>query len=248
MAHNLRKGKAAVRDTSITSTDETPGPSVYIPAAVHAPASVPSRSPSPALTKDDITRIVSEQLILALSTLKIGDSQTPLIHGNYDRPDQYTSTSDRNERQDTVIPLVELLVAQRTSTRNGPIRGTDAQELSDGVDPTFEAWRLQVLARFRDDPDWYNSEERKLDYMLRRTKAKNRFRVLQMGSTESFPQFRTRFLLLAHESHLRPEDYRDELWHRITPTLGLAVAALESQMVTYDQLADCLLATDTNLR
>ena len=28
----------------------------------------------------------------------------------------------------------------------------DAQELSDRVDPTFEAWGLQVLAYFRDDP------------------------------------------------------------------------------------------------
>ena len=47
---------------------------------------------------------------------------------------------------------------------------------------------------------------------------------------------------------MRPEDYRDELWHKVTPALGTAVAAVEAQMVTYDQLANCLLSTDTNIR
>ena len=95
-----------------------------------------------------------------MSTLRTGESQTPLAQGNYIR-----------QNQDTTIALIETLVSQGTHSRDGPIRGTDAQELSDGIDPTFEAWRLQVLARFRDDPSWYNSKERKLDYILRRTKG-----------------------------------------------------------------------------
>jgi hypothetical protein len=41
--------------------------------------------------------------------------------------------------------------------------------------------------------------------------ARNQFRALCMGSSEAFAQFRTRFLLLAHESHLRPKDYREKL-------------------------------------
>ena len=49
------------------------------------------------------------------------------------------------------------------------MRDTDAQEISDGQNPTFEAWRLQILARFRDDLEWYHTKERKLDYMLRHT-------------------------------------------------------------------------------
>jgi hypothetical protein len=189
-----------------------------------------------------------------------------------------------------VIDTVEPLASRDTHFRDGPIRGTEAQELSDGLDPTFDAWKRQILARFRDDPGWYDSEERKLEYMLRRTKgdaqihmlagmgdellpgtfetvqdalvslrqalvnpqalrvAQNQFRALRMGNSEAFAQFRTRFLLLAHESHLRPEDYRDELWHKITPALGTAIAAVEAQLITYDQLADCLLSTDINIR
>ena len=97
MAYNLRKGKApqTPRDPSIApteqSTDDTPGPSSQ------GPVSVPSRSPSPTLTKDDIvqlmaqqlaaaqvnlTNLVTEQVTLAMSTLRTGESQIPLIRQN----------------------------------------------------------------------------------------------------------------------------------------------------------------------
>jgi hypothetical protein len=58
--------------------------------------------------------------------------------------------------------------------------------------------------------------------------AQNQFRALCIGNSEAFAQFRTRFLLLAHESHLRPKDYRDKLWHKITPAFGTAIAAVEA--------------------
>ena len=69
-----------------------------------------------------------------------------------------------------------------------------------------------------------------------------------MGNTESFAQFRTQFLLLAQESHLRPEDYRDELWDKVTPALQTALVAIEADLITYEQLLDRLLLTDSNLR
>jgi hypothetical protein len=72
--------------------------------------------------------------------------------------------------------------------------------------------------------------------------AQNQFRALRIGNSEAFAQFRTRFLLLAHESHLRPKDYYNKLWHKITPALSTAIAAVEAQ------LANCLLSTDINIR
>jgi hypothetical protein len=77
--------------------------------------------------------------------------------------------------------------------------------------------------------------------------AQNQFRALRISNSEAFAQFRTCFLLLAHESHLRPKDYRDKLWHKITPALGTAIAAVKAQLITYDQLANCLLFTDINI-
>ena len=45
-----------------------------------------------ALTQDDVARIVAEQITLAFQALKAGDSQTPLILGDYGRTGQ---VSDR---------------------------------------------------------------------------------------------------------------------------------------------------------
>jgi hypothetical protein len=78
--------------------------------------------------------------------------------------------------------------------------------------------------------------------------AQNQFRALRISNSEAFAQFRTRFLLLAHESHLRPKDYCNKLWHKITPVLGTAIATVKAQLITYDQLANCLLSTDINIR
>jgi hypothetical protein len=69
-----------------------------------------------------------------------------------------------------------------------------------------------------------------------------------MGSSEAFAQFQTCFLLLAHKSYLRPKDYRKELWDKITPVLNTVIAVIEYQLITYNQLANCLLATDINIR
>jgi hypothetical protein len=78
--------------------------------------------------------------------------------------------------------------------------------------------------------------------------AQNQFRALRISNSEAFAQFRTRFLLLAHESYLCPEDYRDKLWHKITLALSTAIAAVKAQLITYNQLANCLLFTDINIR
>jgi hypothetical protein len=77
-----------------------------------------------------------------------------------------------------VINTVEPLASRDTHFRDGLIHGTEAQELSDGLDLTFDAWKQQILARFRDNPSWYDSEERKLEYMLRCTKGDAQIHML----------------------------------------------------------------------
>ena len=48
-------------------------------------------------------------------------------------------TPSAYKHQDTIITSIEPLATYETRSRDRPLRGTDAQELSDGVDPTFEA-------------------------------------------------------------------------------------------------------------
>ena len=63
----------------------------------------------------NLTKLVTEQVTQAMSTLRTGESQTPLAQGNYVRQDR-----------DTIISSVETLVSQGTYSRDSPIRGTDA--------------------------------------------------------------------------------------------------------------------------
>ena len=46
-----------------------------------------------------------------------------------------------------------------------------------------------MLARFRDDPGWYNSEERKLDYMLRRTWGNAQIHIIAGMKDELLPGY-----------------------------------------------------------
>ena len=55
----------------------------------------------------NLTKLVTEQVTLAMNTLRTGESQTPLAQGNYVRRDQDSS-------RDTVISLVEILTDQGT--------------------------------------------------------------------------------------------------------------------------------------
>jgi hypothetical protein len=63
---------------------------------------------------------------------------------------------------------VESIAPYNPPFQDGLIRDTETQTLDYGLDPTFDAWQTQMLARFRDDLRWYHSEQRKLEYMLSR--------------------------------------------------------------------------------
>ena len=45
----------------------------------------------------------------------------------------------------------------------------DPQPLSDGIDPTFENWRIQVRGKLRVNHDHFLSEEAKMLYVFGRT-------------------------------------------------------------------------------
>src|SRR5438045_7084490 len=45
----------------------------------------------------------------------------------------------------------------------------DPQPLSDGVDPTFESWKLQIQGKFRINANHFEDEEAKMFYLFNRT-------------------------------------------------------------------------------
>jgi hypothetical protein len=280
------KGKAPQLSNSSVESTPAQGTPIIDLGETQSPSPRPV-SPIGQMSKIDLANLIAGQIAVAFAAYERRNTQSPPERDLHEHQDIQSPLGQQSyERRDLPISSVE----RETPIRDRPIQGIDAQELSNGVDPTFEAWQHQIRARFRDDPGWYNSEGRKLDYMLRRTtgdaqthmlagiknkllpgffgtaenallaleqaltnpraaqEARNQFRALRMSRTETFAQFRTRFLLLAHESHLRPEDYREELWHKITPALTTAIIAIEAFYPTYDQLANGLLAVDANIR
>lgn len=242
-----------------------------------SPPTQTRRSETITLTREELATLISTQIAEAMATYS-------------ERASPPRSPQINNPLPSSLFPSIENNLVQEHRGPQGPMRNTEVQELTDGLDPSYDSWQLQIQSRFRDDPSWYISNARRLDYMLRRTRgyaqihmiagmkdpnspgffnssdealfslrqafvnpqalkeAKKQFRTLAMLPTEEFVQFRTRFLLLAHEAQLSIEQYRDELWEKITPTLGIAAAAIEPQMDTYDTLSDSLLSIDINLR
>jgi hypothetical protein len=93
------------------------------------------------IAQDNIAKLIAEQIAVALAAQRSGRSQTP---SNPDRHCQDSSdrrrldTADRH-RQDSVIDTVEPLASCDTHFQDGLIHSTEAQELSDGLDPTFDA-------------------------------------------------------------------------------------------------------------
>ena len=66
-----------------------------------------------AIARNDMAKLVSEQIVLALAARPTGNIQFPPEPGNY-------------KRRDTVISSVEPLATHGTRSRDGPLRGTDA--------------------------------------------------------------------------------------------------------------------------
>jgi hypothetical protein len=86
-----------------------------------------------AIAQDNMAKLIAKQIAVALTAQRSGRSQTPL------NPNRHRQDSADRRRPDSVIDTVEPLTSRDTHFRDGPIRGTEAQELSDGLDPTFDA-------------------------------------------------------------------------------------------------------------
>jgi hypothetical protein len=109
-----------------------------------------------AITQDNIAKLIAEQIAVALAAQRSRRSQTPLNPDRYrqdssdqrrqDSPDRRRLDTVNRCRPDSVIDTVKPLASCDTHFRDGLIRGTEAQELSNGLDPTFDAWKRQILA------------------------------------------------------------------------------------------------------
>ena len=78
--------------------------------------------------------------------------------------------------------------------------------------------------------------------------ARRDYRRLNMRTTETFPDFYTRFLHLAGEGRIPEEDLRPDLYDKLTLELQRAIAPTEESLPTLQELQRALRRLDQNLR
>jgi hypothetical protein len=84
---------------------------------------------------------------------------------------------------------VKSIAPHNPPFQDGLIHSTETQTLDYSLDLTFNAWQTQMLARFRDDPRWYYSEQRKLEYMLSRTSKDAQVHINTEIKNKLLPRF-----------------------------------------------------------
>ena len=211
-------------------------------------------------------------------------------------PAQYESATPPT-RSTTVLPTMEPLLDPLRFTsmaRSGvtdvayrprTYKTRDVQTLSDGLDPTYEAWTIQLEGKFL-EPQFLDCEERvRMHYvfsvtsgtaqnhlrtrMLRTVsnpfrsvnemievletafvnpnrvrEAGMEYRQLMMSSTDTFVDFKTRFLLLAEEAGIPQPSRRLDLYDKLTVELQTALVPVLSTLTTFSDL--CSRATEVD--
>jgi hypothetical protein len=166
-----------------------------------------------------------------------------------------------------------------------PYRTRDVQTLSDGIDPTYEAWSIQLDGKFL-EPQFVNCEERvrmhyvfsvtsgtaqshlqtrmlrtgsnpfrSVDEMIsvletafvnpnRVREAGIEYRQLTMSTTDTFVDFKTRFLLLAEEAEIPQSSRRLDLYDKLTVELQTSLVPVLSTLITFSDLCTRAIEVD----
>jgi hypothetical protein len=87
----------------------------------------------------------------------------------------------------------------------------DSKELSDGVDPTFESWRILVKGKLRANADHFPTEEDRMDYVFGRTTGKAQKHLLPRFDEDSPARFTTAEEMIQYLAarYINPNKVRD---------------------------------------
>jgi hypothetical protein len=170
-----------------------------------------------------------------------------------------------------------------------PFKTRDVQTLSDGTDPTYEAWSIQLEGKFL-EPQFLDCDERvrihyvfsvtsgtaqshlqtrmlrtasnpfrSVDEMIevletafvnpnRIREAGMEYRQLIMSTTDTFVDFKTRFLLLAEEAGIPQSSRRLDLYDKLTVELQTSLVPVLSTLVTFNDLSARAIEVDQERR
>ena len=69
--------------------------------------------------------------------------------------------------RDTLATIT--IIHEQSGSASYSRKRPDPPVFTDGVDPTFESWKIQVQAKLRANTDYFPTEEDKMEYVFSRT-------------------------------------------------------------------------------
>ena len=123
----------------------------------------PASQSSSSRTADTPAPDTSAAEVIAAQQAEI-DRLTALLHA---------SNAQAQPAEQTVTTLVETIVRsmERTRTSSKSLKIPDPDELDNGVEPTFESWKLQIQDKLRVHSDSFPMEKDEMAYIFNRTKG-----------------------------------------------------------------------------
>jgi hypothetical protein len=206
--------------------------------------------------------------------------------------------ADRTQSPTQTAPeLVAVLEALMQQLRQSPptdrlhrsAKISDPPVLTDGVNPTFDNWKIQLQDKLKVNTDHFPTEEARKAFVFACTggdaqthlrprysddsvdpfllakdmigylasiykdpykvqNARYDYKGLRMKTTEKFTEFQTRFLQLAGQARIPPDDLMPDLFDKLTLELRRTILPQYSTMTTLKQLTDQCQAVDQGLR
>jgi hypothetical protein len=115
----------------------------------------------------------------------------------------------------------------------------ESDPLGDGTDPTFQQWKASLRDKFRENADHFETERSRCTHVWlkttglarsyltpRYTSANNQFvsveEMLDKGhASETFPDFKARFLADAIEGNVSESEWFFNLWNKLVPRIRI---------------------------
>ncbi|KAJ9247530.1 hypothetical protein DTO280E4_4177 [Paecilomyces variotii] len=181
------------------------------------------------------------------------------MNNEYD-PDLRQQLQESETKIRDLTAQIQILVQERDKYRNATAeyalrfhRGgslaawnkRDPPLLTDGKNPKFEDWVVQMKSKLKTNADHYYYDNESLrprfreesahpyksadeifTYLQvifhdpsRRWNANRQFTRLQMKTDQKYHDFLVEFMRLAGEADINPDDYKDEMFHKVTNSL-----------------------------
>lgn len=127
-----------------------------------------------------------------------------------------TAPANSIERE---TPSTTTTVSDHSETLKYSRKRPDPPTFTDGMDPVFESWKIQIQAKLRANADHYPTEEDKMEYIFSRTLGAAQKHLLSKFEEDSPVRFTTVREMLQHLAsiYVNPNKVRDAQYefHRL---------------------------------